>query len=114
MDPGSEITTMSAYEARVIGLPMPQRAAVGAVHRQTGLEIRSGYLRVQVVGMDPTEYAIPCFFLGDPHAPPSPTSTVAGARKLLGLAGVIDKLRLAFDGRPTPGAAHGNLIVERI
>jgi hypothetical protein len=113
VDPGSEITVMSANEASAIGLPLPLRASVGAVHGQTGLEIRSGYLRVQVVGMDRTEYALPCFFLGDPQAPP-PASCGVGARKLLGLGGVIDKLRLTFDGRPTAGATHGNLIVEKI
>jgi hypothetical protein len=112
-DPGAEITTMSAYEARLIGLPIPQKAAAGVAHRQSGLEVRSGYLRVQVVGMDPTEYAFPCFFLGDPTTTPGAGGPTA-SRRLLGLSGVIDKIQLAFNGRPAAGAPYGNLIVEKL
>jgi|GEM_PF-2910012 len=35
VDSGSEMTTMPAYWARKLGLPMPQQAAPGAVHTQT-------------------------------------------------------------------------------
>lgn len=113
VDPGSELTTMPAREARQLGLPMPQRAAPGVRHHPTGLVIRSGLLRVRIVGMDATEYVFPCLFLGDPDTP-DPGRGVVAPGKLLGLSGVVDQLRLTFDGRPTPGALHGNLIVEKI
>ncbi len=105
------MTTMPAYWAGRLGLPMPQQAAPGVVHTQTGLSIRAGYLRVLVVGMDATEYVFPCFFLGDPAAPAGRASNAP--RKLLGLSGVVDKLHISFDGTPTPFAPHGRLTVER-
>ena len=74
VDSGTEITTFPAALARSLGLPLPLKASPGAVHAQTGLEIRSGFLRFQVVGMDATEYALACFFLGDPNTPPPPGS----------------------------------------
>ncbi len=114
VDSGTEMTTMPAYRARQLGLPLPQNATPGAIHTQTGLEIRSGYLRARVAGMDQTEYAFPCFFLGDPNTAPDPKAPPATMpRNLLGLSGVVNQLRLSFDGDPTPGALYGNLIVEK-
>src|SRR5947209_5468888 len=60
VDSGAEMSTMPAFLARQLDLPLPQKPAFGAVHSQTGLEIRSGFLRVRVAGMDPTEHAFPC------------------------------------------------------
>jgi hypothetical protein len=113
VDTGSELTTFSAYEAQQMGLPMPQAAAPGVRHHPTGLEIRSGYLRARVAGMDATEYAIPCLFLGDPLTDPFTISVRAAPRSLLALSGVVDKLRLTFDGDPSLPAPYGNLIVEK-
>jgi hypothetical protein len=105
VDSGSEMTTMFAFLARQLNLPFPPKAVPGVVHHQTGLEIRSGILRVQVVGMDGTEYGFPCFFLGDPNTPPPPHLMPAvGPENLLGMSGVVDKLRIYSDGRPAPGA----------
>jgi hypothetical protein len=114
VDSGAEITTMPAFEASAADLPMPQRASRGVVHEQTGLEIRSGLIRVQIVGMDATEYVFPCFFLGDPNTPLHAYNPQSLPHSLLGLAGVVDKIRTAFDGTPTPGALYGNLIVEKL
>jgi len=114
VDSGSEMTTMSAFEARRLDLPIPQVATRGAVHVQTGLEIRSGYLSVRVRGMDAAEYALPCLFLGDPAAAVRSAPAGAFSRRLLGLGGVVDKLRIFFDGTPGPSAPYGFLIVEKI
>ena len=111
-DPGSEMTTMPAYEAKKLGLPMPAKAATGVVHQPTGLELRSGYIRAQVVGMDGTVYAFPCFFLGDPDTPPNPAAA-AVPRNLLGLSGVVNLIRITFDGDPAPGAPYGTMTVEK-
>ena len=114
VDSGTEMTTFPAAQARHLNLPMPQHAARLPLHAQTGQPFRSGYLRVQVVGMDATEYAFPCFFLGDPSVPlpsiPGPTTP----RELLGLSGVIHQLSLHFDGtNGGPAAAYGYLTVEK-
>ena len=112
-DSGTEMPTMPASEAKRLHLPYPQLPLRAFVHAQTGLPIRSGYLRLRVVGMDAAEYVIPCYFLGDPDAPPPPPTQRQSPRNLLGLTGVIDKLRLLFDGNPGPGAPHGYLIIEK-
>jgi hypothetical protein len=113
-DSGTEMTTVPAFEAKHYGFPMPQGSVRGLTHAQTGLAIRSGYIRVKVVGMDATEYVFPCYFLGDPDVP-FPTTQPQGLapRCLLGLTGVITKLKLSFDGDPAPGAPHGIMIVEK-
>jgi hypothetical protein len=115
VDSASDMTTMPAFAAKLFGLPIPRSAAPGAVHTQTGLEIRSGYLRARVVGMDQTEYAFPCLFLGDPDTPPSPNAPAAAVpRNLLGLAGVVNQLRITFDGDPVPPhAQYGTMTVEK-
>ena len=73
-----------------------------------GQEVRSGLLRARVVGMDPTEFVFPCYFLGDPNLPPP-----AQARNLLGLTGVINQIRLTFDGRSSVRSPRGVLVVEK-
>lgn len=112
VDSATEMTTMPASEAKRLNLPMPRHAVVGLTHQPSGLEIRAGFLHAQVLGMDGTEHVFPCYFLGDPNVAPP-----VGAKpplNLLGLTGVVDKIRLLFDGSPTSGAPYGNLIVEKI
>jgi hypothetical protein len=106
VDSGTEMTTMSAAEARDCDLPIPKRPVRGLLFR--GQEVRPGLLRVRIVGIDATEYVIPCYFLGDPNVP------VPDPRNLLGLTGVIDNVRLIFDGTKSPSAPYGVLIVEKI
>ncbi len=57
-DSGTEMTTMQADRARSLDLPMPRRPVRGLFLH--GQEVRAGLLRVRVVGLDPTEYHIPC------------------------------------------------------
>jgi hypothetical protein len=108
----SEMTTFPAYDAKQDNLPMPQKAAVGAVHTQTGLQIRSGFLRFQIVGTDQTEYVTPCLFLGDPHTPPS-GQPGSGPRKLLQPLGLLDQLRFTIDRNPSAGTLDGELLIEK-
>jgi hypothetical protein len=105
VDPGTEMTTMRASEARDRDLPIPRKPVPGLTFK--GEEVRAGLLRARVTGMDPTEYVIPCYFVGDMNVAPP-----AQAKNLLGLTGVINQLRLSFDGRPYPGAQGGILVVE--
>jgi hypothetical protein len=114
VDSGTEMTSMPAAQARLLDIPLPVRPVVGLRYAQTGLDVRAGVIRVQVVGMDATEYVIPCYFLGDPSNPVSPTPAATALRNLLGLTGVVDKLRLSFDGKAVSAAApHGKLVVEK-
>lgn len=112
VDTASDLTTMAAYEARRLGLPMPQARASGAVHRQTGLEVRSGYLRFQIAGLDQTEYAIPCLFLGDPNTPPAQRPPAFHANLLQPLS-LLEKLRFIFENDAAIGAPYGALTVEQ-
>jgi hypothetical protein len=105
VDPGTEMTTMPAEGAKRRNLPIPRRPVPGLTLH--GQEVRSGLLRARVVGMDATEYVFPCYFLGDPNTPP-----VRG-RNLLGLTGVINQIRLTFDGATSVPAPHGVLVVEK-
>ena len=56
--------------------------------------------------LDATEYVFPCYFLGDPNARP------VRPRNLLGLTGVINQIRLTFDGTSPLVAPSGVLVVE--
>ena len=113
VDSGTEMTSMPAATAKKLGLPYPQNPLPGLTH-PTGQVVRAGIIRVQVLGMDGTEYVFPCFFLGDPHAPLAPGPPSPHSINLLGLTGVVDKLRISLDGTPTSGASLGNLIVEKL
>jgi hypothetical protein len=111
-DSGTEMTTVPAARAAHLDIPMPQAPVPGLLHQPTGQEVRGGFLRVQVAGLGSREFAFPCYFLGDPHAPA--TAAPKGSRNLLGLTGVVDKLRISFDGTPSPSAPVGMLLVEEV
>src|SRR5262249_30975666 len=119
VDWGTDMTCLSAAKAKALGLPLPQQGLTVPVTTTTGtfpIILRSGFLRLRVAGMDPVEHVIPCHFVGDPDAPPPPgTMAATFPRSLLGLMGVVDKLRIMADGTPIlPLAPHGNLIVESV
>ena len=57
--------------------------------------------------MDATEYVFPYYFLGELN------TSVVPSRKLLALTGVINQIRLSFDGTPTQVAQGGILVVEK-
>jgi len=112
VDSGTEMTSMAAARATALGLPMPPNPIfldINGIRR----EVRPGLIRAQVVGMDGTEHVFPCYFLGSPYATPDPNQPPVVAGNLLGLTGVLDKLRILFDGTPSPSARHGMMVVER-
>jgi hypothetical protein len=106
VDPGTEMTTMPAYDAKLLDLPISKKPVPRLF--LFGQEVRSGLLRARVVGMDQTEFVFPCYFVGDPDLLPS-----TQARNLLGLTGVINQICLAFDGRSSVRSPHGVLVVEK-
>src|SRR5262249_40766296 len=103
-DSGTEMTTMPAAQAKLLDIPLPIHPVAGLKHAQAGLEIRAGVIRAQVVGMDGTEYVFPCYFLGDTNKPASQPQA-ATPRNLLGLTGVVDKIRISLDGKPAGAVA---------
>jgi hypothetical protein len=112
VDSATELTTFPAYDAKRMGLPMPLQPAQGATHTQTGLEMRSGYLRFRIRGMDPTEYAAPCLFLGDPDTPPAgPVASLP--RRLLQPLAFLDHLRFSMAKDPLSITIYGHLIVKK-
>jgi hypothetical protein len=112
IDTATDVTTMGAYDAGQLALPMPVGATAGAVHRQTGLAIRSGYLRFQIIGMDQTEYVTSCLFLGDPNTPPAgPFATLP--RKLLQPLALLNQLRFEMKHDPGDGTPYGVFVVEK-
>ena len=119
VDSGSDISAMPAWRAKALGLPIPQAGTllpVNTAYGQVTMMVRSGLLRMKVEGMDQTEYVIPCHFRGDPDTSPDPSVSAAMLpRNLLGLSGVVDKLRITTDGKPVSAAApYGLLIIEKI
>jgi hypothetical protein len=106
VDSGTEMTTMPAYDAKSLDLPIPKKPVSNLV--LYGQEVRSGLLRARVVGMDPTEFVFPCYFIGDPNVRPP-----AQAWNLLGLTGVISQIRLIFDSATSAQAPWGVLVVEK-
>ncbi len=112
VDTGTEITTFPAYEAKQLGLVVPARPA-SVRHKQSGLEVRSGMLRFRIIGMDQTEYAVACLFLGDPNVARSPTQPTTGPRKLLQPFALLNQLRFAIERDPVAGSVYGELIVEK-
>jgi hypothetical protein len=110
VDTATDLTTMSAYSAKQLGLPMPRDA--GIAHIQTGLEIRSAYLRFRIAGMDASQYVTPCFFLGDPDTPPIGPAHML-PRNLLQPLALLNELRFTMDYDVTGTAPHGLLVVEK-
>jgi hypothetical protein len=112
VDTATDLTTVPAYDAKLHSLPLPRNAAVGVAHNQTGLEIRPGYLRFQIAGMDATEYAVSCFFLGDPDTPPGgPPGRLP--RYLLQPLALVKQLRFTIADDPAGVMPHGLLVVEK-
>jgi hypothetical protein len=101
---GSEMTTIPAWLAKKMNLPMPPKAATGAMCKQTGLEIRAGPLRAWILGLDVADFTFPYCFLGDPDAHSSLSQATMLPRKLPGLSSVGDKVRILFDGTRTARA----------
>ena len=86
------MTTIPAFAVRKLHLPIPKNPVSRLF--LNGQEVRPSFLRARIVGLDPTEFVFPCYFLGDPNVPSPPQ-----ARNLLGLTGVVNQICLTFDGR---------------
>ncbi len=107
VDSGTEMRTMLAVDAWKADLPIPKTPVSGLV--LYGQEVWPGSLRARIVGMDRTEFVFPGYFIGDPNALPPPQP-----RNLLGLTGVINQVRLTFDGTTSALAPWEMLVLEKL
>jgi hypothetical protein len=112
IDSATDITTFPAFTAKQLGLPMPVNPSP-IRHNPAGLEVRSGLLRFRIDGMDPTEYAVTCYFLGDPNAPPNPAFPAFFPRALLQPLALLDHLKFTMEKDPTSAAIYGEVIIEK-
>jgi hypothetical protein len=118
VDSGTEMTTLPAFRAKQYRLPYPKEPLRGldrgtAAGKVTSIT-RSGLLQIKIPGLDETEYWLPCYFEGDPDTELDDEARKRLPPNLLGLTGVVDKLRITFDGTPGPEAPFGFVIVERL
>lgn len=114
VDPGTEMTTLPAACAKQLGIPFPQKPVPRLGVSGRSAQVRAGLIRARVDGMHATEHIFPCYFIGDPNAPFDPNQPPKFPRNLLGLSGVVDKIRILFDGTPPVTAPHGHIVVEKI
>lgn len=89
--PGPESEIILAYQSAETAAPVPRR-------------IRPGRLHIQIPEIRSEPFDWPCYFRPDLPRTVSP---------LLGLAGVLEDLRITIDGvRSRPGAFFGYLLLE--
>jgi hypothetical protein len=114
VDNGTEITTFPAYKAKQLSWVVPARPAL-VQHRQSPLEVRPGMFRFRIDGMDQTEYAVNCLYLGDPDVvPPANAPTASVPRYLLQPLALLRALRFTMEQDPTGVSQYGQLVVEKV
>lgn len=106
LDTGAHVTEVSTDWARHRQVAINGRYVRVSVTSGSGAGLWSGWigtLRVRLPMWSATEYEWPCFFREQrpPKLPPQ-----------LGLAGILNDLRLSLDGTPTSSAPYGHLLVE--
>jgi len=115
VDSATEVTSMPAALARELNLPLPQHPVPGlVVVGTTGevvREVRNGFLRVRLLGLEEREFVFPCYLLGAPDAPEG-ERTAKLPRNLLGLTGVVNHVRILLDGEAEKDALHGVMTLE--
>jgi hypothetical protein len=112
IDSATDVTTLPAFTARQLGLPIPVNPSP-IRHNPTGLEVRSGLLRFRIDGMDATEYVVSCFFLGNPNVVPNPSVPAFLPRALLQPLALLDKLKFTMEKDPMSAAIYGEVIIEK-
>jgi hypothetical protein len=108
VDPGCGISTMPRLVAEENGIPIPPRNTIKGirVRSSTGSSVqrvRLGKIGVRVPGLSSRVCYWNCHFVEPPHAP---------YMSLLGLDGVLNDLRLTFDGTYSMENPYGQLIIE--
>lgn len=109
VDPGSNVTTIPVSVAKDYELFLPEKSIPCQIKTATGLairQVRAALITVRVPGLDGRDFMWPCHFVdaaaGDDLNP------------LLGLGGVLNDLRIIFDGTYAQEAPYGRLILEEL
>jgi aspartyl protease len=108
VDTGTNISTISVAGAEALENRLPAKAVLLQVRTAAGKVLRRVYpgrVSVRVPGLERREFTWPCHFVD--HHGKSPTP-------LLGLAGVLNDLRILFDGTFALEAPHGWVILEEL
>jgi hypothetical protein len=106
VDSGAAVTTLPTTKAVELGIPVPRRAVeitVETAVRQVRQLRRPSRIQVKLPGLEASVYDWPCHFVEPQGTPP---------RAVLGLAGVLDDLRITFDGSYSLEARYGWMLLE--
>jgi hypothetical protein len=108
VDTGAGITTIAVVEAAGLHLSVPTKKAAYVVHTATGRAKqirRPGRLCAKIPGLGERVFDWPCHFVEHEASAP---------KAVLGLAGVLDDLRITLDGTYALEAPYGWLILEEV
>lgn len=108
LDTGANFTTIPLAEARRLQLAVPPRTITLEVRTAAGMvrqQVHPGRISVQVPGLQGHTFTWPCHFVDTPGQ--------AAPVALLGLSGVLNDLRLTFDGTYALDARYGVLLLEQ-
>lgn len=114
IDPGAVLTTIPASFARELGIPLPLKSTNLRVRTAGGTVWQKVYpvhLRVRIPAFAGREFVWPCHFV-EPSTGAADSETLS--RALLGLGGVLNDLRIIFDGGYALDAPHGCVILEEV
>lgn len=107
VDSASSMSTMSAVEARQLGIVVPRKAVHLSVETAfgSGRQIRHpGRIQVKILGLDQWQFDWPCHFVEHQGPPP---------KAVLGLTGVLNDIIITLDGSYSFEAPYGWLILKR-
>ncbi len=107
VDCASAMTTIAVLNAHRPHLPVSYRSIHLKVETATGpvIQIRHpGRIQGRVLGLPGWDFDWPCHFVEHTGPPP---------KAVIGLTGVLDDLRITFDGAYAQEAPYGWLILER-
>jgi hypothetical protein len=106
LDTASAVTLIPVANAREAGLSIPYRPVEFTIQTASGesrQRRRPGRIQGEVPGLEGLVFDWPCHFVEQQDL----------VLNVLGLAGVLDDLRITLDGRYSLEAPHGWLILER-
>lgn len=108
VDTGCGIASIPSNVAEERGIPLPSKTDIRRINVRTATgmnvqRVRLGRIGVRVPGLAGKTFFWGCHFVEPPHAPYKP---------LLGLEGVLNDLRLIFDGTHSQESPYGLLILE--
>jgi hypothetical protein len=117
VDSATAITSMSAVSAAELLIPFPRTTINLSVRTAAGRDRQvrhPGYITVRIPGMEGREFRWPCHFVQQHWPSPGATQGKRSVHALLGLAGVLDDLRILLDGSYAFDAPHGCVILEEL